>query len=857
MSEITERVFKWLEGRPVWTSHAIFDIVSGNEIDDQKISEYSELCIQENNGSFPAKKEIQSELLGGENKAISFSMTILEEMKNINAIDSEAKLSFANQGLSVVYGNNGSGKSGYVRALKKACGLSYSEIIRSNVFSKRREEKQTCKITISKADGSAEEVFCYLNEKSPESLSGIEIFDTQISQAYIGDTKEASYEPWIFSVLASLAQIADRIKSRLQFMSDQVEIIFPTTPAEIENEQIILSMKSINAQSKFDSFDIIWTESEEYSLQSLEKIINDKSPQTSIDIAHSRLINLESFSNYVVAMESYLSPTHLSDINSKQIELKHLLVEKKDVEFLFSLESDSIDANSVKLNSWKKLWQYARQYATEISQSETDIPTNVCPLCHQSLREDILKRYQTIDIFINSQVNKAIEDQSTQFKKIIALNFKPLSTSEHELLLNNCGFEKEKKDSLIKLLDDAVQLINNTSNKAVDLASIEVSVEAIDLTQLSSAICAAEKVETERLEQHTLALKSEEREKMLSERIFAQAKKYISMNKESIKKIIDKNMLRENYNRSMSLTVTNAITKLSNSLADELLTKEYETRFNDELLRLTSGSIKVKLIKAKGGKGKVPFKIVVVNQNDEEFKPNDILSEGERRVVSLAAFLADTSNGQISAPLIFDDPISSLDYEYEAKAIDRLVQIAGTRQVIVFTHRISMVYGLSEQCNKMGIDFFEMSIQSVLDRKGVPGTGILEKSKVKGRIRFLVNNRLPELKRIEFNSDTYLTFQSGLCADFRNIVEKSIEDILLCGIAQRYDRIIHSTHVMRLSKITIDDCTIVDRMMTKYSAYDHSQPDETPCLAIDYNELYKDFLEVQKWIEEAQSRIFC
>ncbi|MEW5995511.1 MAG: AAA family ATPase [Candidatus Zixiibacteriota bacterium] len=63
-----------------------------------------------------------------------------------------------------------------------------------------------------------------------------------------------------------------------------------------------------------------------------------------------------------------------------------------------------------------------------------------------------------------------------------------------------------------------------------------------------------------------------------------------------------------------------------------------------------------------------------------------VLSEGERRALSLAAFLAEQSIGGGSGCLVFDDPVSSLDHWWAKVIADRLVEEARSRQVIVFTH---------------------------------------------------------------------------------------------------------------------------------------------------------------------------
>ena len=69
-------------------------------------------------------------------------------------------------------------------------------------------------------------------------------------------------------------------------------------------------------------------------------------------------------------------------------------------------------------------------------------------------------------------------------------------------------------------------------------------------------------------------------------------------------------------------------------------------------------------------------------------KLSDILSEGEQKVIALADFLAEAVIRRSSAPIIFDDPVTSLDYKRLDYIVDRLVSLSEDHQVIVFTHNI-------------------------------------------------------------------------------------------------------------------------------------------------------------------------
>jgi predicted ATPase len=57
----------------------------------------------------------------------------LRELIGVNALASDQRLSFGTPGLTIVYGDNGSGKSGYARVLKAALGPHVREEILRHV----------------------------------------------------------------------------------------------------------------------------------------------------------------------------------------------------------------------------------------------------------------------------------------------------------------------------------------------------------------------------------------------------------------------------------------------------------------------------------------------------------------------------------------------------------------------------------------------------------------------------------------------------------------------------------------------------------------------------------------------------
>ena len=124
---------------------------------------------------------------------------------------------------------------------------------------------------------------------------------------------------------------------------------------------------------------------------------------------------------------------------------------------------------------------------------------------------------------------------------------------------------------------------------------------------------------------------------------------------------------------------TRAITEKSQEAHEELLTRALKERFEEELHHLGVDNLKVLLIK-RNVKG-VSVTALALEKNNEIIT---ILSEGEQKAVALALFLAETRTAAIPIPIVFDDPVNSLDHHIASDFAKRLLAL--DNQIIIFTH---------------------------------------------------------------------------------------------------------------------------------------------------------------------------
>lgn len=195
---------------------------------------------------------------------------------------------------------------------------------------------------------------------------------------------------------------------------------------------------------------------------------------------------------------------------------------------------------------------------------------------------------------------------------------------------------------------------------------------------------------------------------------------------------------------------------------------------------------------------------------------------------------------------------------YEEAVVQRLCAIASERQVIIFTHRLSLLGMIQDYANEASIEPEIICIREESWGTGEPGDTPLFAKKPDKALNQLMNDRLPKAKKFldEYGRDGYEPYAKALCSDFRILLERMIECELIADVVQRYRRAINTKgKIGNLAKISETDCKYFDDLMTKYSRYEHSQPLKAPVPLPEPDELETDFNALKNWQAEFKTRL--
>lgn len=188
--------------------------------------------------------------------------------------------------------------------------------------------------------------------------------------------------------------------------------------------------------------------------------------------------------------------------------------------------------------------------------------------------------------------------------------------------------------------------------------------------------------------------------------------------------------------------------------------------------------------------------------------------------------------------------------------VKRLIDLSNDKQVIVFTHRLSLLGTVKHFAEKKSIKPDVVSIRTADWGTGEPAPIPLSQSDIKSALNTLMNQRYQNTKKAFENGGFEYAeiLVKSICSDFRTLLERSIENDLLCGVVQRFQRPVHTLKLKDLAKMKDTDCNMLDLLMTKYSGFEYSQPSESPVELPKPDEVLADMKLLKDWREEYLKR---
>ena len=141
----------------------------------------------------------------------------LGPVENLNRLAPNQQLQFATYGLTLVYGDNGSGKSGYARIAKKLCRSLTSADLLGNVFEAGAKAPASVQVRYRLAgDQQVTEATWTDGTPAPTDLSNISVFDSHNARLYVDQENRISYLPKDIALLQRHSEYCAEMEAAFQ-----------------------------------------------------------------------------------------------------------------------------------------------------------------------------------------------------------------------------------------------------------------------------------------------------------------------------------------------------------------------------------------------------------------------------------------------------------------------------------------------------------------------------------------------------------------------------------------------------------------------------------------------------------------
>lgn len=708
---LEEQIVEWSRTRPPWQRAVLSRVAAGDLLADQ---DYAQLVEDIVTSKLAPKVQFGlAQLPQTAPGGVPVRLVSIEKPEHVNALASETPLTFESKGLTIIYGDNASGKSGYARLLKRIMRSRHKEDVLSDVFRDTSVAKPTA--TLNVRIGEEARTFAWPESSAPE-LQRMLFYDAACGRAYISTESDFPYRPSALFVMDGLIEACVAVRTRIDTKLEEntkAAKALPVIEEEVKDTEAGKYLAQLSGQTSVEALNAL-IERLEQSPETVNDLQEQAARLRTADTSKEcqRLTRqaekLDALHRHVESLHASLGDRALAELQEQRAQLN--TVQEAAEVLAQSFESEPLAG--VGSSAWKELWESASRFSEAHAYPQRTFPVvepdSRCVLCHQVLEpvaSDRLSRFERFvgdDTLVRLGEKREAHDRRVRGLKdlvvtpeAVATNLKDLSASRADLVTETerllAQYEAGRASILTALLEPA------------DVLSTGIEPEPIlvHLREAAAAVRAsAEALSDPVIVVDRLAAVTRTRKEL-------ELLQAIKKTRTTIIAEIGRLRKREALEGAKSDAATGPITRKILELSEESITEVVRDTFTRETDRLQLE--RVTMAKTRAERGALLHQPKLVGARQQVTLPR-VFSEGERTALGLAAFFTEAQLDDSKSALILDDPVTSLDHIRRGRVASRLATLAGSRQIVVFTHDVSFVADLKREANGKGVPIADRSV---------------------------------------------------------------------------------------------------------------------------------------------------
>ncbi|MER9882086.1 AAA family ATPase [Mesorhizobium sp. M0118] len=728
----------------------------------------------------------------------------LGPVKHLNRLAEEQQLRFATDGITIIYGDNGSGKSGYCRIAKKLCRSLTADDLLGNVFEigakppaevlvRFLEEGATEPTPITWKDGTL----------PPASIARISVFDSANARLYVDKQNRIGFLPATVALLESHGRHRSELEADFR---EEIKAIEKNLKTPLPGGYTAAgAVAKLLARLEIKSKDVMPSAAEIKKLAAL-------SEQEMADLAGLEQALASDPSTMAIkrrrakaALEKLLTASEQIDaaLSADAVEIYRNLYATADstakaAHLAASGAFATMPLSGVGLSPWRSMFDHARAYAASVTGTDhqhlPDQEGDRCLLCQEPMTADAAGRIRSFNDFVTGAANKAAQVASVAHEEALRqIKGLAIATAEAvEAALGEFGDLSAARKAMVALI---VAYYVAAGKRRDAIAGAAALSEYAAFPQLAAPVASKVRAEAEALEAE--ALTDDKAAADDGNRAIDRARRDTLKDRKKLGDdltiIVARLANLEERRKLLSCcdaVETGSVSRQMTSLRRSLVMENLEKRVVAEIEALALTHIPF-AVNDRSQDGQSYFE---VGLNAAKTIPNSkVLSEGEQRALALACFLAEVGGDTSRQGMIIDDPVSSLDHVRIRRVAARLVKEAATgRQIIIFTHNLlffNEVVDAAAQANPP-----IPLVRNYINKSESAGFGLISETD-EPWIAQSVTKRIDTLKTrlksfdgaTDFTTDAWRRSAKDFYTDLRETWERLVEEILLGKVVERFN----------------------------------------------------------------------
>lgn len=717
-------------------------------------------------------------------------LTGLTDLQDVNGFPPGRGLRLAPAGISVVFGENGAGKSGFAKVLKRACRARHITPVLPNAFSKGKTG--TPKATLSFiSNGTPTTAQWTEGAASHADLAMVSVYDSHCAQDYISKDGPCAFLPYGLNILGALGTAQTTIQQEVEqelraIRLDRQQFSALAGPHAVGQHIATLGAQTdvaaLTALAKLDATETARVAELQASLKAMDV-------EPAARAAETLAQRLDGLLAAVGLAERFTSERALDKFaGMAKAEADALAADRLAQTQLQGEDQPRAEDKPPLLDgtggeAWKILFQAAEAFSQVAYPQHTEHPAHGdgdhCVLCQQSLDPPAQERMARFRAFVAADAAKnlaaASQAATTALGQVRAANLEPVDGP-------TLADVRERDPALaasVEAHQGAWQARRNWIETSYTLSHWEDPRPALpDGDLLSTQITAKAQALRTWATEHRKTKDPKQNAALQAELDGLVARQSLSAHLPAISLFVTEAKRQGHLTAVSAQLNTQAISRRITALSKSHVTDALVTALNEELKAL---GYKRSVRPTVTSQTRAGTNIVGLGLENCGNTAKDVLSEGEQRAIGLAFFLAEARLRGDMSTLVFDDPTTSLDHHHRRHTANRLVNLSIERPVVVLTHDVVFLTALQNDIAKLGAHH---SIQTVEWENGSPG-GIKpglgwQNSRYKDQITELRTRAATMVKTHgQYPNDAEKREIMAAYTDLRGAIERATREVIL------------------------------------------------------------------------------